>query len=261
VCLILVGWRSHSDFPLVLAANRDESYSRPTATAAFWPDRTAILAGRDLLAGGTWLGMTRSGRLAALTNFRDGGAVVPPDAVSRGVLVQEFLSAKASPDEFLECLQRDKRRFAGYNLLVGDGREMSCYSNVNGTVHRLPPGIYGLSNHFLDTPWPKVTEGKSALATAMDSLPDETRLFSLLASDTVHPDRLLPDTGIRPDWERMLSAAFVRAPGYGTRSSTVLIVDRSGNAAFTEKTWRQGAEVVAESRFRFRITGPAAAVA
>jgi uncharacterized protein with NRDE domain len=252
VCLILVGWRAHPDYPLVLAANRDEFFARPTAGASFWSDRPELLAGRDLQAGGTWLGLSRSGRIAALTNYRDGRAQQAAK-VSRGVLVAEFLRGGSPPSAFGDALKADGREFSGFNLLAGDGKELCCYSNVNGELHRLTPGIYGLSNHFLDTPWPKVTEGKSALASAIDALPEVTRIFSLLANDAVQPDRLLPNTGVSADWERLLSAAFVRGPGYGTRSSTVITVDRRGRATFTERIWNRGAELASEARFAFPL--------
>jgi uncharacterized protein with NRDE domain len=258
VCLILVGWQVHPDYPLLLAANRDEFLSRPTAAAAFWSDHPDILAGRDLQAGGTWLGVTRSGRIAALTNYRDGRSERAGTS-SRGELVADFLGSRSTPADFIADLNRDPRNFNGFNLLVGDGRELCCYSNVNGELHRLAPGIYGLSNHFLDTPWPKVTAGKSALATAMSALPGESSLFALLANDATHPDRLLPSTGISADWERLLSAAFVRGPGYGTRSSTVLAMDRRGRATFTEKTWNRGVDAVNEVRFAFRFAPAASA--
>ncbi len=256
MCLILVGWRAHPDYPLVLAANRDEFYARPTAAASYWRDRPEILAGRDLQAGGTWLGLTRSGRIAALTNYRDGNAQQVA-ATSRGSLVAEFLGGRTKPAGFLAGLEHDGRAFNGFNLLAGDGGELCCYSNVNRQLHRLLPGIYGLSNHLLDTPWPKVSEGKTALAAALGALPDEAPIFALLADDGVQPDRLLPSTGIGAEWERLLSAAFVRAPGYGTRSSTVVTIDRQGRAKFTEKSWERGGAVVTEARFAFRLA-PAA---
>jgi uncharacterized protein with NRDE domain len=260
VCLILVGWQIHPDYPLVVAANRDEFYSRPTACAGFWSDQPKILAGRDLQAGGTWLGVTRSGRIAAVTNYRDGTSDRAAGP-SRGALVTEFLSGELTPAEFLDVLAGDSRKFNGFNLLVGDYEDMRCFSNVNGESHVLTPGVYGLSNHFLDTPWPKVTGGKSALGIAMNALPSESAVFSLLSDSAIQPDHLLPSTGVSADWERLLSAAFVCGPGYGTRCSTLVTRDCRGRTIFTEKTWRNGAGVEREVRFSFRIAPPAAACA
>jgi len=161
VCLILVAWQTHADLPLVVAANRDEFHARPTAAADFWHDAPHILAGRDLEAGGTWMGITRTGRFAALTNFRD-PACHKPDAPSRGRLVSDFLAGEASIDAYLDELAPDG--YNGFNLLLGDGEQLVAFSNVSNERHVLSPGIYGLSNHQIDTPWPKVSAGKTALA-------------------------------------------------------------------------------------------------
>jgi uncharacterized protein with NRDE domain len=250
VCLILLGWRVHDDYPLVVAANRDEYFARPALPAAFWPDAPALLGGRDREAGGTWLGVTRGGRFAALTNFRD-PARQRPGLPSRGRLTVDFLNGSGRPMAYLQELSARGRAFNGFNLLVGDGRQLCCYSNVSGAPHALPPGIYGLSNHLLDTPWPKVAAAKTRLRAALDGLPDLAALLALLRDDGIHPDRQLPDTGVGADWERLLSAAFVRAPGYGTRCSTVLLRRRDGRITFDETTWLPGAAFGGRSRFAF----------
>ena len=252
MCLILAAWRSHPDFPLVVAANRDEFFARPTALADFWSDAPAILGGRDLQAGGTWLGFTRSGRFAALTNFRD-PAQQQPNAPSRGKLVADFLAGGATPLGYLDGLAGDAGAFNGFNLLAGDGRQLCCFSNVGGPPHELAPGIYGLSNHLLDTPWPKVEQGKSALAAALAALPDDGRLLALLRDDAIHPDASLPSTGVPLEWERLLSAAFVRSPDYGTRCSTLLRVGRDGRAVFDEQAWLEGGATGPRRRFSFRL--------
>lgn len=239
MCLILVAWRSHPGFPLVVAANRDEFFARRTASADFWPDHPQVLAGRDLEGGGTWMGITRSGRFAALTNYRE-PATQRKDAPSRGLLVADFLTGDETIDACLDRVAPEAGRYNGFNLLLGDRERLVWFSNVSGERRELPPGVYGVSNHLLDSPWPKVGAGKAALAAALAALPDDAALFELLRDDTVHPDDALPRTGVSLDWERLLSAAFVKAPGYGTRSSTVLCIDGGGRAKFDEQTWLEG---------------------
>jgi uncharacterized protein with NRDE domain len=251
VCLILVAWRAHPEVPLVVAANRDEFFSRRTAGADFWADAPAVLAGRDLVAGGTWLGMTQAGRFAALTNYRD-PAQHKPDAPSRGALVADFLAGNAEIDAYLDSLR--PAEYNGFNLLLGDGKKLVAFSNVTGQRHELAPGIYGLSNAQLDTPWPKVGAGRTALAGALDSLPDDSALFRLLRDDSIHPDDTLPATGVTLEWERLLSAAFVRSPDYGTRCSTVVKVGADGKASLDEQTWLSGGQAGERRRFRFKLT-------
>lgn len=251
MCLILLAWQAHPEFPLVVAANRDEFFARPTAPAGFWKEAPTLLAGRDLKAGGTWMGYTRHGRFAALTNYRDPGQM-RPDAESRGGLVTDFLAGKEPPEAYLERIAGISSRYNGFNLLVGDPRALAWYSNVGGGRRILEPGLYGVSNHLLDTPWPKLTSAKSALAEALVALPEERALFDLLRDDGIHPDELLPRTGVSLEWERILSSAFVRAPGYGTRSSTVLLVDRQGRASYDEQTWMEGGVPGNRVQFRFQ---------
>jgi uncharacterized protein with NRDE domain len=251
MCLILVAWRVHADYPLVVAANRDEFFARPTAPAAFWNDAPQVLAGRDLDAGGTWMGVTRSGRFAALTNFRD-PAQNRIGAPSRGALVAEFLRGREAPQTYFEGIAARGRECNGYNLLACDGETLCWSSNMGGRPRSLAPGVYGVSNHLLDTPWPKVGAGKTALAHALGSLPDDQPLFDLLQDDGIHPDEHLPQTGIPLDWERLLSSAFVKSPDYGTRGSTVLCVDRDGWTSFDEQTWLPGAQRGTRQRYRFR---------
>ncbi|HMX16411.1 MAG TPA: NRDE family protein [Rhodocyclaceae bacterium] len=252
MCLILVAWKAHPRFPLVVAANRDEFFARPTATAGFWPETPAMLAGRDLQAGGTWMGYTRNGRFAALTNFRD-PAQMRTDAESRGALVAGFLSGDETPEAYLARVGPQGPRYNGFNLLVADRDELAWYSNVGGGKKVLAPGIYGVSNHLLDTPWPKLQAAKSALARALDALPDDQALFDLLRDDEIHPDDALPRTGVSVEWERVLSSAFVKAPGYGTRSSTVLLRDDRNGVVFDEQTWLAGGAPGGRARFRFTL--------
>lgn len=255
MCLILVAWRVHPDYPLVAAANRDEFFARPTAPAAFWQDAPQVLAGRDLDAGGTWMGITRNGRFAALTNFRD-PAQNRGGAPSRGGLVKDFLCGEQAPQDYLQRIAAHGRACNGYNLLVSDGATLWWSSNMGGAARALEPGVYGVSNHLLDTPWPKVGAGKTALAQALDRLPDDEALFALLQDDGIHPDEHLPQTGIPLDWERLLSSAFVKSTNYGTRSSTVMCVATDGWASFDEQTWLPGAQRGPRQRFRFRASAP-----
>ncbi len=255
MCLILVAWEAHPDYPLVVAANRDEFFSRPTAPASFWGDGE-ILAGRDLQSGGTWMGVTRSGRFAALTNFRDPG-LHSENRASRGKLVAGFLEADEAPLTWLEQRRAEADHYNPFNLLVGDRSSLACYSSVSHELLPLGPGIYGLSNHLLDTPWPKVQAAKSSLSLALAALPDTAPLFELLRDDAIHADTALPRTGVGLEWERLLSAAFVKAPGYGTRSSTVLIVSRGDTPIFDEQTWLEGGIAGGRSRFRFKRSNAA----
>jgi uncharacterized protein with NRDE domain len=251
MCLILVAWQAHPDYPLVVAANRDEFFVRPTAAASFWPDNR-ILAGRDLKDGGTWMGVTRSGRFAALTNYRD------PErqrdgAVSRGRLVADFLSSDEPPAPWLKENAARASEYNGFNLIAASRDELAWASNVTGDCQSLAPGVYGLSNHLLDSPWPKVQAARSALGKALAALPDHQPLFELLRDDTIHPDDQLPRTGVSLEWERLLSSAFVKAPGYGTRSSTVMLMNRDGTLVFDEQTWLEGGKAGGRGRFRFRL--------
>ena len=256
MCLIFVAWRVHSDYPLVVAANRDEFFARPTAAAGFWRETPQILAGRDVDAGGTWMGVTRGGRFAALTNFRDPGQM-RQNAPSRGALVADFLAEHCSAEAYLRQIATLGRDYNGYNLLLGDGESLWWASNVGGESRQLAPGIYGVSNHLLDTPWPKVGAGKTALTRALDDLPDEQALFALLRDESVHPDEHLPETGVPLEWERLLSAAFVRSPAYSTRSSTTLVMQRDGSTVFDEQTWLPGTARGPRRRYRFQAVLPA----
>jgi len=236
MCLVLVVWKVHPLYPCVVAANRDEFHARPTVAADWWPDHPQILAGRDLQAGGTWLGLTRTGGFAALTNYRD-PEQRRADAPSRGALVTSLLDSGASVAENLDYLQRVGVNYNGFNVIFSDGERLGIYESVQGSGRELGPGIYGLSNHLLDTPWPKVRHAKSRLEAALREMPDTTPLLALLRDDRPAPDRELPRTGLSIEWERLLSSAFVRAGDYGTRCSTIIRIDARGRAYFDEWSW------------------------
>ncbi len=253
MCLIVLAYRHHPDFPLVFAANRDEFYDRPAAPAAFWDDAPDLLAGRDLRAGGTWCGLTRAGRFGAVTNYRDLRRRVE-GGPSRGRLVPAFLQGTQAPPEFLEELAGENASYDGFNLLVGDRASVGYYSNREEKVRRLGPGVYGLSNHLLDTPWPKVERAREAMTALLAEGPPELDpLFALLADDQRAPDEALPDTGVGHAMERMLSSVFITSPGYGTRASTVFWVDRDGHATFAERTFSGAAGAPVTRRFDFAV--------
>ena len=256
MCLILFAHGVHPAYRLVVAANRDELYARPTAPVEWWENAPEVLAGRDLRGGGTWMGITRGGRFAAVTNFRE-----PPehssDAPSRGHLVADFLRGGTSPGNFLRQLARRADEFNGFNLLIGDRSELWYFSNRNGDPTELLPGTYGLSNHLLDTPWPKVERGKQALRDLLEVTdePLTQALLQTLADVEPPPDHLLPDTGVGREWERALASPFIITPEYGTRSSTVLLVGRDAEVTLVERPVVPGSREQPEVRHRFRIEG------
>jgi uncharacterized protein with NRDE domain len=253
MCLIFVAIDAHPNYRTVIAANRDEFYDRPTAPASFWTDAPELLAGRDLRAGGTWIGITRTGRIAALTNYRDPGPV-KSDAPSRGKLVSDFLLGREDPVGYLERLSRIAHSYNGFSLIVGKTAEFYYYSNREEKIRTLCPGIHGLSNHLLDTPWPKVEKGKEVLGRflAEENLSLE-RVLDMLLDRTVAMDESLPDTGVGLEWERILSPIFIMSATYGTRSSTIILVDRNGMATFTERSFDRGIEGFPTVKYSFLL--------
>ena len=237
MCLILFSYKNHPRYRLILASNRDEFYDRPTRSLDFWPENPDILAGRDERKLGTWLGVNRNGRFAALTNFRNLSAI-KHDGPSRGLLVSDYLLSDRPPRDCLEELKEHAGTYSGFNLLIGDHRGFLYFSNMDNVIHDVSPGVHGLSNAWLDTPWPKVEQGKRALGSVLDGtgeiLPDD--LFGLLTDDSRPDDQDLPDTGVGLEWERTLSPLFITSPTYGTRSSAVLLVDHDGRMVFAERT-------------------------
>lgn len=253
MCLIVLGWQVHPDYPLVVAANRDEFFARPAAPAGFWGDAPDILAGRDLEAGGTWLGITRGQRFSALTNYREAGRKLA-GMPSRGDLVADFLAAESDPHDYLAALAGRQRNYNGYSLLVGDGRRLAYCTNrgTNPEPRWLPPGIYGLSNHLLDTPWPKLSAAKASFAAALTQLPASAPFFDLLADREIVADKELPASGVALEWERVLSAIFVGSPDYGTRASTLLTVQRSGLTTLIERSFGPAAIPLGEVCLSFQ---------
>ncbi|HRC60069.1 MAG TPA: NRDE family protein [Candidatus Propionivibrio aalborgensis] len=250
MCLILLAWQSHPDYPLVVAANRDEFFSRPAAPAGFWAESPAILAGKDLEAGGTWLGVSRQRRFAALTNYREGGHQLS-NAPSRGALVADFLISESDPETYLESLASRRENYNGFNLLFGDSRRLAYFTNRGDSPRWLAPGIYGLSNHLLDTPWPKLSDARAAFSNALKRLPDSAPFFELLSDQEIVPDIHLPESGVPIEWERILSAVFVNSPTYGTRACTLLTVHRSGLATLVERSFGPAALPLGEVSVAF----------
>lgn len=241
MCLIVLAWKARADLPLVVAANRDEWRERPTEPAHWWADHPDLLAGRDLQAGGTWMGITRTGRFAAVTNFRDPGDK-RSTARSRGALVTEFLLGGESPRAFLGSLAARAREYNGFNLIVGDGASLWYFGSREAEARAIEPGVHGLSNHLLDEPWPKVVRGRMAMEEALQEGDPAPRLFAALADATGAPDDLLPDTGVGIAWERRLASPLIIGPDYGTRSSTVLTATDGGAIFFEERTLGESGE-------------------
>lgn len=251
MCLINFQFDDHPIYKLILAANRDEFYLRPTEALHLWEDEPGLLAGRDLVQMGTWLGITKTGRVAALTNFRD-PSLPDKDKISRGAIVRNFLTSDMDPQLFLEAL--NPKDYAGFNLLAGDSAELFYYNNVNAEITKIEPGIHGLSNHFLDTPWPKVVKGKGFLRHYLtDRQEVQTEdLFAFLKNADQAEAADLPDTGIGQEMERVLSPMFINTPEYGTRSSTVLLIRHDGQATIAERSYEKGF-MKTENRYEFNI--------
>jgi uncharacterized protein with NRDE domain len=238
VCLILAAWDTHPDFKLVVAANRDEFFERASLPMHWWAD-VPVLGGRDLTAAGSWMTLSATGRFAAVTNVRD---FTRPDAAlrSRGEIPVGFSAGKDSPADYCRGLPVDE--FTGYNVLASDLESLWWSGNWAGAALPLDAGIYGVSNAALDTPWPKVVNGKRHFTDAIESGANVEDLFAVLADDAVAPDDLLPDTGVGIDLERLVSPAFISSPDYGTNASTVLRIRRDGSYDVEERRFLRGAE-------------------
>lgn len=253
MCLILFAYDVHPDFRLILVSNRDEFHDRPAEPLHEWANPDGLIGGRDLNAGGAWLAAGPDGRWGTVTNFREFPHLPAPR--SRGDLVVEFLRSSAPAPDYLRSLRRRHDQFAGFNLLLGDGETLWWSSNrVDPTSVPRPvdPGIHGLSNEFLDTPWPKVVRGRRELGELLTER-DVSReaLFALVRDDSPAPDALLPSTGLEPERERALSAAFVRTPDYGTRASTLLLLGGDGSVEMVERRFGPNGEAEGEREIRW----------
>jgi uncharacterized protein with NRDE domain len=254
MCLLVVAWLSHPRYRLVVAGTRDEFHDRPSAPLGWWSDVPGVLAGRDLRANGTWMGVARGDRFGIVTNFRSVEAPAAAESPSRGQLVPHFLREDREPGAFLEDLRATADQFAGFNLLLGDSSTLHYYSNaVRQPPRALPPGIYGLSNHQLDEPWPKLVRTRQRFAAELaGDDPSPEALFDVLADRAPATDGELPATGLPEDLERALSAPFVRHDRYGTRCSTLAFVEHDGRTRVLERRFDAAGAQTGSSRFEFR---------
>lgn len=250
MCILFIAVKQHPDFPLIIAANRDEYHERPTQSSHWWQDKPEILAGKDLRAGGTWMGVTQQGKFAALTNIRNPQRI-KDNAKSRGELVLKALQTGIKEQE----LQQGRELYNGYNLLHGSVDSLSVYNNFEDSHTPLKQGVYGLSNAALNSPWPKTTKGMQALSkycqTAQNINADD--LFTILRDDVKAADDQLPVTGAPVEWEKKLSSAFIILPNYGTRASTLLLVSQSGLVNWHERTFNAEAEQIETNNYEFQI--------
>lgn len=253
MCLINFQLNHHHKYKLILAANRDEEYHRPTKPADFWDEDENILAGRDLRGMGTWLGITKEGRIAALTNIRNHNELLKTTQKTRGLLVSEFLRKEIDPAVYLKEISKDADEYSGFNLIAGTSDELYYLNNYDKEIVKIEEGVHGLSNHHLNTPWPKVIKGKEALTriTSQNDFNVED-LFKLLKNNDTAPLENLPDTGLSKDLEEQLSPLFIDTENYGTRCSTVVLIDKYNNVDFIERSYVHG-RMTNEERYSFTI--------
>lgn len=238
MCLILFAYQQHPRYKLVLAANRDEFYNRPSLPAGFWQDCPQVFGGRDLEQGGSWMGVSRNGKMAAVTNYRD-PASHNPQAKTRGALVSSYLCGAEQAADYVRGIDKEASLYNGFNLLAADKDSLWYYSNRQRLAYMIPPGIHGLSNHLLNTAWPKVTLGKRRVAGIME-LPEpewEDAFMRLLTDQTQPAEAELPQTGVAAEWERALAPVFITSPTYGTRTNTLLLIDYNRQMHFIERTY------------------------
>jgi uncharacterized protein with NRDE domain len=253
MCLIVFANNAHPKYKLIFAANRDEFYERPTAQAEFWNEYPGLLAGKDLQAGGTWMGITKQGRFAAITNFRD-LKNHRNDAPSRGNLTLDFLLSEIEPEEYYNKLKPTLKNFNGFNLLLGNVDQLYYLSNKTESIQKLEPDIHGISNAILDTPWPKVERSKRHLQSLIQHEDiNAWEVIAILKDTSIAKDEELPDTGVGLDLERMLSPVFIKSEKYGTRCSSVVMVDKDNNVKFVEKFFFDGIGNFSNKEYKFTI--------
>jgi len=253
MCLIVFAYRSHPKYKFIFAANRDEFYDRPTEQADFWKDHPELLAGKDLQAGGTWMGITKGGRFAAVTNYRD-LKNIKETAPSRGMLTLDFLNNDISAENYYEKIKPVLQDYNGFNLILGSVDELFYFSTHTNGFKKLEPGIYGLSNATLNTEWYKVKKSKGVLSTLLKH--DKVHpweLLSLLNDTRKAKDDELPDTGVGMEWEKVLSSIFIQSPKYGTRCSTAVVVNIENKVRFAEKTFYGNQGAFSNKDYSFKI--------
>ena len=256
MCLILLAWRAHPGHALVVAANRDEYFERPARAAAFWDDAPEVLAGRDLTAQGTWLGVTRAGRFASITNYRNPAERMAA-APSRGRLVTDFLTGAHRPSAYFAGIVPQANEYNGFSMLAADRSSLAFFSNREGAVRQIEPGVHGLSNELLDTPWPKVEKGRQRLGALLAGTFDPAAYLELLGDTEPAHDLHLPDTGVGAEWERRLSSIRIAGGDYGTRCSTVLRIGTDGNVEFWERSYDCEGAAIGTLHFGFTLSGEA----
>lgn len=256
MCLVFLSLNDHPNYKLIVATNRDEFYTRRTLQAQYWYDQPNILGGKDLLSLGTWMAMTTAGKIAMVTNYRD-LTNIKKDAPSRGLLVSDYLKSDESPVPYMDKVSANGSLYNGFNLIAGNQNELYYYSNYANGVVPIAPGVHGLSNHLLNTPWPKVRNGLEGFREILKSpVIDPENLFEFLFDDKPAPDKDLPNTGVGLERERMLSSMFIKSPDYGSRCSTVLLVNRSDHAIFHERTYDLADYSYVTQRFSFPLVNP-----
>jgi len=253
MCLIVFANNIHPNYKLIFAANRDEFYDRPSEQAYFWTKHPDLLAGKDLLAGGTWLGLTKQGKFAAITNFRD-LKNHKQNAPSRGNLTLDFLVNNIHPEDYYNSLKSELKNFNGFNLILGTVEELYYFSNRTAGLKKLEPAIHGISNAVLDTPWPKVVKSKRLLQNLiLNEGIHPWEVLDILKDSTLAKDEELPDTGVGLELERILSPVFIKSEKYGTRCSSVVMVDKNNNVKFVEKYYYNGSGHFSNKEFNYTI--------
>lgn len=248
MCVAVIARNVIEGYPLIVASNRDEFRGRHTARSHFWNDNSGILAGRDLTKGGTWLGVTRSGRFAMVTNYRDPAA--QPGPASRGLLVSDFLKSSVSSNAFIDRVRPTIDQYSGFNLILFDGTTAAYLSSKTGASQGLSEGVYGLSNHLLNTPWPKVKVSTVSVEQTLNGAGfDPDQLIGDMFNTEMANDADLPSTGVPYDIEKRLSSVFIPGERYGTRCTTIVGISNEGQLSFTEQTYGPNAEVLGRNNF------------
>ncbi|MDJ0576031.1 MAG: NRDE family protein [Xenococcaceae cyanobacterium MO_234.B1] len=239
MCLTILSYQQNPDFPVILISNRDEYYNRPTKTCHFWDDYPNILGGRDLEFGGSWLAVNRDGSLALVTNYREPHLPNSPSYLSRGLIVKDFLLS-SEPEKFLKELKSNSDKYQGFNLIVSWELKLFYFSSISHCLIQLQAGLYGLSNHLLDTPWPKLKRAKEKFQALLSQKKTPLRpepIIELMNDSRRFPDDELPETGIGLELERFLSPIFLVGEQYGTRCTSLLQISRSGRIDFYEQNY------------------------
>lgn len=255
MCLAILSYKRDSEIPIILIGNRDEYHSRPTANCHYWEDYPNILGGRDLKSGGSWLAINTNGLFAAVTNYRDPQLKAPSAPLSRGKIVMDFVLSK-DPEGFLYSLKENCSKYPGFNLIAGWGTNLYYFSNISKDLTPLHDGVYGLSNHLLDSPWPKVVKVKQKLRDLIDTKGNAFEAadsFEFMTNSSRFPDADLPDTGVGIELERFLSPIFIVGERYGTRCTSVLKIAKTGNVDFYEQNYTPSGMKSEYSHYSFQI--------